>query len=177
MTIERPMCPPPLADNVALFSQRSGPRTKPALPSRRIDAGPSDGAPSTTGKNKRLRDLRRDIWRCAEAATRYWKVRLDFEDALSYAQSVEVPEGDYHPIVNSKDRHPMVGRYREALVKQLLTPASDVAAVNWKRAALARGQHRHTDVKAERIERAIADDVAWLAAHPFRIKPRVAKPC
>ena len=34
--------------------------------------------------------------------------------------------------------------------------------------ALARGEHRYTDVKPERIERAIADDLAFLAAHPVR---------
>src|ERR1700730_13394 len=34
--------------------------------------------------------------------------------------------------------------------------------------ALARGQHRYTDVKSERIERAIPDDLAFLAAHPVR---------
>jgi hypothetical protein len=34
--------------------------------------------------------------------------------------------------------------------------------------ALARGEHRFTDVRSERIERAIADDLAFLAAHPVR---------
>jgi hypothetical protein len=78
------------------------------------------------------------------------------------------PEGHSHPAVNDYDRIPMLGRYRAALVKQLLTPAWDVASVNWKQMALARGQHRYTDVKPERIERAIADDLAFLAAHPVR---------
>jgi hypothetical protein len=62
----------------------------------------------------------------------------------------------------------MVQRWRAALVKQLLIPAPTTAAVNWKQAALARGQHHYTDVKPERIERAIADDLAFLAAHPVR---------
>jgi hypothetical protein len=33
---------------------------------------------------------------------------------------------------------------------------------------LARDQHQYTDVKPERIERAIADDLAFLTAHPVR---------
>jgi hypothetical protein len=78
------------------------------------------------------------------------------------------PEGRSHPAVNDHGRIPMVGRYRAALVKQLLTPAWDTASVKWKQMALARGQHRYTDVKPERIERAIADDLAFLAAHPVR---------
>jgi hypothetical protein len=62
----------------------------------------------------------------------------------------------------------MVGRCHEALVKQLLTPAPDAASVKRKQMALVRGQHRYTDVKPERIERAVADDLAFLAAHSVR---------
>jgi hypothetical protein len=104
----------------------------------------------------------------AEAATRYWRQRLDFEAAVSWAQRMELPEGRSHPAVDEGNRMPMVGRYRAALVKQLLTPAPDANSVKWKQMALARGQHRYTDVKPERIERAIADDLAFLAAHPVR---------
>jgi hypothetical protein len=103
----------------------------------------------------------------AEAATRYWKARLDFDHAVSFAQMMEIPEGAYHPVVDSKDLR-LVERYREALVKQLLTPAPDLRSVKWKQAALAGGQHRYTGVKSERIGRAIADDLAFLAAHPLR---------
>jgi hypothetical protein len=123
---------------------------------------------SITGENGRIRQERREVWRMAEATTRYWRLRIDFEYAVSWAQQMEVPEGHYHPAVNPDDHMPMVGKYRAALVKQLLTPAWDVASVKWKQMALARGQHRYTDVKSERIERAIADDLAFLAAHPTR---------
>ncbi|MGB7225900.1 MAG: hypothetical protein WBD49_25780 [Bradyrhizobium sp.] len=51
---------------------------------------------------------------------------------------------------------------------QLLTPAPDTGAITWKRATFEAGQHRFTDTKPERIERAIADDEAWLAAHPTK---------
>jgi hypothetical protein len=62
----------------------------------------------------------------------------------------------------------MVANWRQAIAQQLLTPAPDTKAVAWKRAALAAGDHEYTDVGTERIERVIADDVAFLAAHPFR---------
>jgi hypothetical protein len=123
---------------------------------------------STTAGNGRLRKERHDAWRMAGAATRYWRVRLDFEDAVLWAQQMEMPEGHLHPAVDPDYRRPMVEKYRAALVRQLLTPAWDVASVKWKQAALARGDHRYTDVKPERIERAIADDLAFLAAHPVR---------
>jgi hypothetical protein len=54
------------------------------------------------------------------------------------------------------------------LVKQMLTPAPDVGAVNWKRTQLRGGQHRYTTVKPERLQRAIDADVEWLKAHPSR---------
>ena len=80
-----------------------------------------------------------------------------------------MPEGRFRPAVNRDDWSPIVDRYRKALVEQLLTPAWDVASVTWKRAVLA-----HNDyvigpyVKAERVEKAIADDLTFLAAHPVR---------
>jgi hypothetical protein len=69
-----------------------------------------------------------------------------------------------------KDLH-LVDRWREALVKQLLTPAPDLMSVTWKKAALAQGQYRYVGVSDQRIERAIAD-LAFLTAHPARQKNR-----
>jgi hypothetical protein len=94
---------------------------------------------------------------------------LEFEDAVSWAQREDLPEGRSHPDVDPDYRMPMVDRYRKALVEQLLTPAWDVASVTWKQAVLARNDYvvgRY--VKAERVEKAIADDLAWLTAHPTR---------
>src|SRR5258708_23131758 len=97
----------------------------------------ADETLSTTAENGRLRAQRCDIWRAAEAATQYWRQRLKFESAISYAQRMEIPEGSYHPVVESKDRYAMVGLWRKALVKQLLTPAPDTASVKWKQTVLA----------------------------------------
>jgi hypothetical protein len=132
------------------------------------DNRPPAGSLSTTAENGRLRQERYEVWRMAEAATRYWRVRLDFDDAVSWAQQMEIPEGHSHPAINPGNRIPMVEKYRAALVKQLLTPAPDGGSVKWKQAAFARGEHCYTSVKPERIERAIADDLAFLAAHPTR---------
>ena len=54
-------------------------------------------------------------------------------------------------------------------MKQLLTPAPDLASITWKRAKLARREIVPNCLpKAERVERAIVDDVAWLEAHPTK---------
>jgi hypothetical protein len=70
----------------------------------------------------------------------------------------------------------LVDTWRAALVKQLLTPAPDAGAVAWKRTQVRAENYRCTDVKPERIERAIADDVAFLEAHTRRavLSPRCA---
>jgi hypothetical protein len=123
---------------------------------------------TSTAENGRLREKRKQAWREAEAATRYWRARLDFDDAVSFAQTMEIPEAADHPALDPNDRYSMVRRWREALAKQLLTPAPDTRSITWKRAVLAGRQFRHIGVKAERIERAIAEDLAFLAAHPVR---------
>jgi hypothetical protein len=123
---------------------------------------------SDTAKNGKLREKRKELWRMAEAATRYWRVRLTFHDALALAQSMEISEGHYHPIVDSDDRMPMVRQWRSALARQVLTPAPDANSVKWKQALLDSGDFENVDVKTERVERAIADDVEFLEAHPTR---------
>jgi len=155
MTIERPMFPP-RAESVNSFSLQAvigQPESEnlasdspspfegvdlasnvikfPFGVSRRAHArNDRPKAGSATAGNGRLRKERHEVWRMAEAATRYWRVRLDFEDAVSWAQRMGTPEGRSHPAVNDGDRMPMLGRWRAAIVKQLLTPAWDVASAN-----------------------------------------------
>jgi hypothetical protein len=124
-----------------------------------------------------LREKRYEAWREAEAATRYWRARLDFHNALSVAQRRGTSEGSSHPAADDEDRQAIVNGWRAAFVKQLLTPAPLAASVVWKQAALARGKYLHTGLKPERLKHAIADDLAWLSAHPVRqSKRRSAKP-
>jgi hypothetical protein len=90
------------------------------------------------------------------------------ESAIARAQSHGLPEGNNHPPHNPDERWTLLANWRQAIAQQLLTPAPDTAAVAWKKAALDGGQHEYTDIKTERIDRAIADDLAFLAAHPIR---------
>jgi hypothetical protein len=41
---------------------------------------------TSTAENGRLREQRKEAWRKAEAATRYWQARRYFESAVSIAQ-------------------------------------------------------------------------------------------
>jgi hypothetical protein len=139
---------------------------------RALDASPKppreQAPPATkTARNFRLREQRKESWRAADAATRYWRARIEFEHAVSIAQDRDIPEGRLHPDVSLKDLR-LVDQWRAALVKQLLTPAPDLMSITWKKAALAQGQYRYVGVSDQRIERAIAEDLAFLAAHPTR---------
>jgi hypothetical protein len=63
-------------------------------------------------------------------------------------------------------RWPILNSYREALRRQILTPAPDVAAVTWKKRAYS--GDRFIELKKERLEQIVADDIAFLKAHPTR---------
>jgi hypothetical protein len=121
-----------------------------------------------TCKNQRLRDARKDAWNHARHTTDYWRARLDWHSALGFAQDHGIADADRFPPGDGECRMSLVNTWRAALVKQLLTPAPDIGAVTWKRAQLRAENYRYSDVKPERIERAIADDVAFLEAHPTR---------
>jgi hypothetical protein len=127
-----------------------------------------EGELTVTCQNRRLRDARKDAWREAGAIREYWKARLEMESAIEVAQRHDLPEGNNHPPHNPDERWTLLANWRQAIAQQLLTPAPDTAAVAWKKAALDGGQHEFTDVKTERIQRAIASDLAFLAEHPVR---------
>ena len=97
-----------------------------------FDDRPSTGSLSTTAENGRLREKRYEAWREAEAATRYWRARLDFHDALSSVQRRAMSEGRSHPAADDEDRQALVNGWRAAFVRQLLTPAP-LAAYGSKR--------------------------------------------
>ena len=127
-----------------------------------------EGEISTSCRNHRLRLSRRDAWWAARHETDYWRARLDWNSALGCAQSWGVADADSFPAAADENRLLLVDAWRAALVKQMLAPAPDVAAVLWKRAKLRAEDWRHTDVKPERLQRAIDADVEWLEAHPSR---------
>jgi hypothetical protein len=125
---------------------------------------------SATGVNFRLRQQRRDKWREADALRKYWHASMEMNGAISSVQSHGLPEGNLHPQYEPDQCWALIAKYRAAIMQQLLTPAPTSAEVNWKRTAFKHGDHEYTDVKPERIERAIADDVEFLKTHPTRRK-------
>ena len=71
-------------------------------------------------------------------------------------------------IVDEISQH-LAERYREAVATLLRLPAPDQAAINWKRSRLRQEPYWGLcDVPHEEVEKAIADDEAFLAAHPIK---------
>ena len=136
---------------------------------RRREGKPELPPPATeTAKNARIRTERRDAWWRACRVSEYWRARVDWCNALGTAQLWGIADSVSLPSAKNENLHGLVDVWRDAVVKQLLTPAPDGGAVAWKRAQLAGRDYSHLPTTAERIERAIADDVAFLAAHPTR---------
>jgi hypothetical protein len=154
-------------------SNRPKTRTYCSIPEEKA---PPVGSLSVSAKNSRLRAERRKAWSMAGAAVQYWRARLEIDDAIERAQRLGIPEGRSHPREDtlkrlaSDDRQSMVDKWRAALTRQLLTPAHDANSVKWKQTKLAserqEGGYYGFHAKPERIERAIAEDLAFLAAHP-----------
>jgi hypothetical protein len=145
-------------------------RTTRAVSDKR-EGKPELPPPATeTAKNARIRGGRKDAWEAACRLPEYWRARLDWCNALNIAQKRGIADSTSFPSDDETTRFELVETWREAVAKRLLTPAPDLGAVKWKRAKLAGGNFPYLPVKKERVERAIADDVAFLAAHPTRAK-------
>jgi crotonobetainyl-CoA:carnitine CoA-transferase CaiB-like acyl-CoA transferase len=121
-----------------------------------------------TCRNLRLRSDRMEAWREADAVMDYWLISMKMDAAISYVQRFDVPEGKLHPVREPKDHETLIERYRLAWCHLMLTPAPNNREVEWKRAQLKAENYEYTGLTPERIEQAIADDIAFLKAHPTR---------
>jgi hypothetical protein len=157
-------------NNVVKFVPRAASKLgKKAAASSEPVSKPFRTEPATaTGKNHRLRQQRRGDWCRADAVREYWKAAREMDSAIHRVQQHELPEGDQHQPLAPGSLWPIIAKYRAAIIAQLLTPAPTALEITWKRAVFKHGDHEHTDIKPERIERAIADDVEFLKAHPVR---------
>lgn len=153
------------AEIIQFGNQRPKPLPRQTHESQREAVIARSGTLTMTARNRCLRDERKEVWRRADAVTGYWNARLRFMDAASIAARCGLREEGCHRESNHEARSAVLESYRAALGKQLLTPAPDVASVNWKRAHMTES---FIGVKRERIERVTADDMAFLSAHPTR---------
>jgi hypothetical protein len=135
---------------------------------RRREGKPELPPPATeTAKNSRIRTARRDAWWLAERVADYWHARFKWRQELETAQRYGIGDSGSFPPAHGCPFE-AVDTWREAVAKQLLTPAPTLAAVAWKRAKIKTDEFNRLPITLARAERAIADDLAFLAAHPTR---------
>lgn len=140
----------------------------PTKPELSRNGRPLPPALTESCRNHRARLKRRDVWWQAERTTSYWRARREWSSVLRTAQQRGIGDADHFPQVVPGEEWDLVERWRTALVKQMLTPAPDLAAVAWKRARLTSEHWEYCDVKPERLQQAIDADAEWLAAHPSK---------
>ncbi len=129
---------------------------------------------SDTAENFRLRQDRYYDWRTAASTMDYWRAAMKMKSAISCVQNYGTPEGDTHDFVTDETHGMLVTKWRAAWACLMLTPAPNGRELNWKRDQIKGKKWKYNGRSAARIERAIAADVEWLAAHPVR--GRKAKP-
>ena len=120
-----------------------------------------------TAKNARIRTERNDAWWLAERTAEYWQARYKWRNALATAQRWGIADAQSFPSAD-ESWSGQVDKWRETVAKQLITPAPTLAAVAWKRAKIKSDEFKWLPISLARAERAIADDLAFLAAHPTR---------
>jgi hypothetical protein len=121
-----------------------------------------------TARNLQLRLARRTEWWKAWRVTNYWRARLDWHSELQTAQRWNVGDAKAFCDTCTEERFALLALWRTALGNQMLTPAPSMEAVEWKRTKLRTRDIVYCPVKPEICEKAIADDVEWLKAHPTR---------
>lgn len=111
---------------------------------------------------KKQRDARYEAWGEAGARASFWKALDDLQHALYVAQRKKMPEAlRYDPVeLGSASWHATHHAYQGAIDRQLLTPAPNMGCVRWKQ------RQKFSRLPRDRIERAIADDLAWLKRYP-----------
>jgi hypothetical protein len=136
---------------------------------RRREGKPELLPPATeTAKNARIRTERRDVWWLVWRENEYWHARWKWLSALEIAQKYKIGDSGSFPPPAHASSFEALGKWREGVAKRLLTPAPTLADVAWKRAKVKSDDFKQLPIALARAERAIADDVAFLTAHPTR---------
>jgi hypothetical protein len=119
--------------------------------------------------NERLRKERSRKWHAASAKAEVRRDMMDMHFKASIAQSYEFPEVAGHAPYDPAEYCRLLENWRVAQMELLLTPAPDVKSLMWKRQKVAGlNPYDWADVKPARVEKAIADDEAFLKAYPTR---------
>lgn len=133
----------------------------------KIELAPSK--PETaTARNLRLRKQRSRAWYAAWARVGYYEAAMAMHSAIGVAQRADIDEGRYHNPSDCEAYYTMLASHRRAKKAQLLTPASRLSDVEWKRKTMASAQFKFLELSPLRAQQIIDEDLEFLASHPVR---------
>lgn len=134
------------------------------------------GVSADMSLNENLRELRKEAWMRAGAKVRFLRARLDLNGAAGAAQKYGLSVAREAAVLDEVERFKLVEIWRSAVLEQLLTPAPTAGDLDWKRRrAAALGPYDWVGATTpERVEKAIAEDEAFLRSFPARSKRRPA---
>lgn len=126
-----------------------------------------DGEVDDIEYNRLIKKCRRKAWLKAEAETQHNRAGVDYWDSYKwYCLMVKNYDFNHEKTQYAEsERMTWVNNWRASVASQLLTPAYDSAGLAWKRRA---AKKPCLPITPEEIEKAIAADEAFLAAHPTR---------
>lgn len=112
------------------------------------------GVSADISLNERLRKRRDRRWQAAEAKVEVLRAKIKIH---------------FLTMIADANYSAMLKNFRKARMDLLLTPAPRMRSLLWKRRCVARlNEWDWVGVKPARVERALADDEAFLKAHPTR---------
>jgi hypothetical protein len=135
------------------------------------------GVSADISLNESLRRDRAGAWSRAEAKVQFLLAQLEYYRAVEHAQKYEVPDARGLLTLDAAADFQLVESWRLAVMEHILTPAPKVSALTWKRRKVA-GLGPFDWVGGAtpaRVEKALAEDEAFLKAFPARHSPNRPK--
>ena len=130
------------------------------------------GVSSDISLNEKLRDLRKEPWRRADAKVRFLNATLELYDAAGGAQRHGLALARDATVLDEVERFNLVENCRRALLEHLLTPAPTVGDLTWKRRkAASLTPYDWVGATPEEVGRALASDETFLRSFPARHSP------
>lgn len=125
-----------------------------------------------THYNSLARNSLREAWDKARLTTDYFQAKhaLIFAEMIYKIRVVGCSDVKEHAY--EQERLDIVDQLRAAVAVQIMTPAPDLAAVDWKKRKVKDKLVRYGSLTTEQIMARIAEDEAFLAAHPITKRPR-----
>jgi|GEM_PF-5369518 len=134
----------------------------------------SEEALIDTHYNLLARNARREAWDKARITSDYLQAKHDLVLIEMIYQRRVLGRSDAKVEHREQERLQLVDEVRVAVAVQIKTPAPDLAALDWKKRKRKDEFSRFGTITLDEMNQCIAEDEAFLTAHPITKQPRRA---